>query len=422
MSIQGTFNTAVQAMQAQTQFLNNISTNIANTNTVGYKLQDTHFATLLNHTRPTDKRFFTVNTYDYRQMDKQGSIATTNRTFDLAINGRGYFVTNRTTDSSATFQYTRDGAFFGEAVTMDTDTDGNGTNDQGTRLITADGSYVYGWQADENGNVTQTSSLTDLRPVTFSNESIFPFRATSLIELQANVAASDSGRQTVGLPFVDQTGTSRTVTLGFTAQMGNTWTLDVAASDLSGQDLPVTFDPATVSFTGTGNLADPEDGLISVEISDALGPQSFLIDIRKVTQLADNNKLTVQNIEQDGYIEGRLDRTYFNGFGEFIGSYSNGEVRTLFKLPVASFVNEGKLEAKSGNIFVETHESGDLFLRGLGDPTGSTQIVTGALEQSNVDLADQFSKMIITQRAYSSAAKVLTTADEMTMAARDLKR
>jgi flagellar hook protein FlgE len=153
-----------------------------------------------------------------------------------------------------------------------------------------------------------------------------------------------------------------------------------------------------------------------------LGPQSFLIDIRKITQLADNNKLTVQNIEQDGYIEGRLDRTYFNGFGEFIGSYSNGEVRTLFKLPVAAFVNEGKLEAKSGNVFVETHESGDLLLKGLGDPTGTTQIVTGALEQSNVDLADQFSKMIVTQRAYSSAAKVLTTADEMTMAARDLKR
>jgi flagellar hook protein FlgE len=422
MSIQGTFNTAVQAMQAQTQFLNNISTNIANTNTVGYKLQDTHFATLLNHTRPSDKRFFTVNTYDYRQMDKQGAIATTNRTFDLAINGRGYFVTNRTTDSSATFQYTRDGALFGEAVTMDTDTDGNGANDQGTRLITADGSYVYGWPADENGVVTQTNSLSALRPVTFSNESIFAAKPTTLITLQANVAASDSGRQTVGLPFVDQAGDARTVTLGFTAQMGNTWALDVASTDLNGVDLPVTFDPATVSFDGNGKFVDPQDGLLSVEISDALGPQSFLIDLRKVTQLADNNKLTVQNIDQDGYIEGRLDRTYFNGFGELIGSYSNGEVRTLFKLPIATFAAEGNLEAKSGNVFVETHESGELNLKGLGDPTGTTAIVTGALEQSNVDLADQFSKMIITQRAYSSAAKVLTTADEMTMAARDLKR
>ncbi len=422
MSIQGTFNTAVQAMQAQSQSLNNISTNIANTNTTGYKLQDTHFATLLNHIQPTDKRFFTVNTYDYRQVEKQGSILSTNRTFDLAINGRGFFVTNNTTDGSATFQYTRDGAFFGEAVTMETDTDGNGANDQGVRLITANGSYVYGWQADENGVVTQTNDLSTLVPVTYSTESIFPFKSTTNIELQANISASDSGRQTVGLPFVDQEGNSRSLTLGFTAEQGNNWTLDAIATDLATLDVPVSVNPPTLSFDGAGRLVDPSDGILNIEVSDALGPQSFTIDVSKLTQLADNNRLTVQNIDQDGYIEGRLDRTYFNGNGELIGSYSNGEVLTLYKLPIATFAAEGKLEAKSGNIFVESHESGELALKGLGDPTGSTQIITGALESSNVDLADQFSKMIITQRAYSSAAKVLTTADEMTMAARDLKR
>jgi flagellar hook protein FlgE len=410
-------------MQSQSQFLSNISTNIANTNTTGYKLQDTHFQTLLNHIQPTDKRFFTVNTFDYRQVDKQGSITTTNRTFDLAINGRGFFVTNRATDGSQQFQYTRDGAFFGKAVTMDQDTNGDGTNDQGVRLTTADGSYIYGWPADENGNVTQTDSLSSLVPVTYSTESVFPFKTTTNIKLQANVSASDSGRQTVGLPFVDQAGKSRSVTLGFTAGLGNNWTLDMSGKDLSGQDVSVTVEPQNISFDGTGKLVDPPDGMLTVEVADNdLGPQSFTIDVTKLTQLADNNKLTVQNIDQDGYIQGKLDKTYFNGFGELIGSYSNGEVRTLFKLPVANFVSDGNLEAKSGNIFVQTPEAGQLFLKGLGDPTGTTQIVTGALEQSNVDLADQFSKMIVTQRAYSSAAKVLTTADEMTMAARDLKR
>ena len=423
MSLQGTFNTAVQAMQAQTQFLTNISSNIANVNTTAYKLQDTHFETLLNHVQPTDKSFFTVNTFDYRQVDKQGAITTTNRTYDLAVNGRGFFVTNKSADGSPNgFQFTRDGAFFGKAVTMDSDTDGNGANDQGTRLITADGSYIYGWKADENGNVTQTDSLASLTPVVFSNESVFPSKATTEIKLQANVAASDSGRQSVGLPYVDLQGSSRTVTLGFTAQLGNNWALDVSATDLNTQDVPVTFDPATVAFDSTGKLVDPADGLLSVEVSDALGPQSFVIDISKLSQLADNNKLTVQNIDHDGYIEGRLDKTYFNGFGELIGSYTNHEVRTLYKLPIANFAADGNLEAKSGNIFVATKEAGAMTLKGLGDPTGTTQIVTGALEQSNVDLADQFSKMIVTQRAYSSAAKVLTTADEMTQAVRDLKR
>ena len=105
-----------------------------------------------------------------------------------------------------------------------------------------------------------------------------------------------------------------------------------------------------------------------------------------------------------------------------VGSYTNGEVKNLYKLSVATFNAENKLEAKSGNTFVQTNEAGAMQLNGLGTPTGTTHFVTGALEQSNVDLADQFSKMIVTQRAYSSAAKVLTTADEMTQAARDLKR
>ena len=104
-----------------------------------------------------------------------------------------------------------------------------------------------------------------------------------------------------------------------------------------------------------------------------------------------------------------------------IGSYSNGELRNLYKLPVAMFRADGNLEAKSGNYFEQTKEAGDMLLTGIGLATGS-HFVTGALESSNVDLTDQFSKMIVTQRAYSSAAKVLTTADEMAQAARDLKR
>lgn len=422
MSLQGTFNTAVQAMNSQTQSLSNISTNIANINTTAYKEQDTHFQTLLNHVQPTDKRFFTVNTVDYRQVDKQGTISTTNRTLDLAINGRGFMVTNTAQDGSGTWQYTRDGALFGKAVPLSTDANGDGTPDQGTLLTTADGSFVYGWAADPSGNFTQTNDLKSLSPIVYSNEAIFPSQATTSITLQANISAANSGRQNVGLPFVDQQGTSRSISVGFTATGAANWTLDMSAVDANNQPIPVTFDPPTIAFNGDGTLATPSDGLLSVEISDTNGPQSFTIDIKKVTQFSDNNRLTVENVSQDGYIAGQLNNAYFNGNGVLVGSYSNGQVKNLFKLPVATFSADNNLEAKPGNIFVQTSESGTLQLSGLGTPTGTTQFVTGALERSNVDLADQFSKMIITQRAYSSAAKVLTTADEMTQAVRDLKR
>ncbi len=421
MSLQGTFNTAVQAMNSQTQSLNNISMNIANVNTTAYKAQESHFQTLLNHVQPTDKRFFTVRTIDHRQVDKQGLLATTGRTFDLAINGRGLLVTNSKADGTGTFQYTRDGSLFGEAVDLGTDTDNDGQNDQGTLLKTAAGAYVFGWAADSEGKFTETNSLGSLTPVKFGDNSVFPAKSTTVMSLQANLSSASSGRQNVSIPFVDQEGNSRSLSIGFNASMNDGWTLDMSANDTNNQPVDVVFDPPKLGFDGNGRMTLPTDGLINITVSDSVGPQSFTLDLSKVTQFSDNGQLTVVNVDQDGFIAGRLQNTYFNSSGVLIGSYSNGELRNLYKLPVAMFRADGNLEAKSGNYFEQTKEAGDMLLTGIGLATGS-HFVTGALESSNVDLTDQFSKMIVTQRAYSSAAKVLTTADEMAQAARDLKR
>lgn len=446
LGTQGIFNTAVQAMLSQSQFMSNISTNIANVNTTAYKAQDTHFATLLNHTSPTAKSFFSVNTYDFRNVEKQGAIATTNRTFDVALNGRGFFVTNQLQDGTAEWQYTRDGAFFGESVELESDSDGNEQPDQGTLLVTANRNFVYGWAADENGVIDQTSSLT---PIMYSNNSIFASKATQNISLQANLSAATSGAaQRVGLPFVDQTGVSRTLAVNFTpAGMGTftipedadhrdagqtvdtfNWTLDMVSvgTDMSETPAGFTYNPDTgeavvLQFDGKGNLLGPFNRQLSVTVYDE-SEQIMTLDLSKLTQLADAGALTVQNIEQDGYLEGRLDRTYFDGTGMLIGSYSNGEKRNLYQLAIARFTAENNLEAKPGNMFERTQAAGELEISPIDSALGRTQLIVGALESSNVDLADQFSKMIVTQRAYTSSATVLRTADEMTMAARDLKR
>lgn len=90
---------------------------------------------------------------------------------------------------------------------------------------------------------------------------------------------------------------------------------------------------ADATFDGTGNRVTPSDGLINVEIGDSVGPQSLTIDIKKLTQFADGNKLSLENLDQDGYQVGCLLNTYSNSHGMLIGSYSNGELRNLFKLP-----------------------------------------------------------------------------------------
>lgn len=422
MSLNGTFSTATMALNAQAQHLSNISTNIANVQTNAYKEQETNFQTLLNHVTGTNKSFFAVDTVDTRQVDKQGLILSTQRQLDLAIDGRGLFVTNTQPDGTGDWQFTRDGGFFGNAQEFDTDSDGDGQNDQGAVLTTLAGNTVFGWAANPDGTFDEENDITALQPVTINSNQIFPSRPTSLIELQANVSAEDTGRQNVGLPFIDVNGDSRTLTIGFTASTDNSYTLDASSILGANQPITATIEPATVDFTGFGTLASPEGGLFTITVNDPTGPQVITLDLSQVSQFQSTGNIEVLNLDQNGIQEGRLRSTFFDNDGTLFGSFSNAGLVPLFKLPVATFPAPNKLEAINGNFFKADVAAGEMELRAMGNSNSIAQVVVGALEQSNVDLADQFTKMIVTQRAYSSSATVLRTADEMTQQARDLKR
>lgn len=422
MSLNGTFSTATMALNAQAQHLSNISTNIANVQTNAYKEQETSFQTLLNHVTGTNKSFFAVDTVDTRRVDNQGLILSTQRQLDLAIDGRGMFVTNTQPDGTGDWQFTRDGGFFGNATEFESDTDGDGQNDQGAVLTTLGGNTVFGWAANPDGTFDEENDITTLQPVTINSNQVFPSRPTSAISLQANVSAEDLGRQNVGLPFIDANGDSRTLTIGFTASTDNGYTLDASSMTNDNQPVSVTIEPATVDFTGFGTLAAPADGIFTVTVNDPAGPQVMTLDLARTTQFQSDGDIAVLNFEQDGLQEGLLRSTFFDTDGTLFGSFSNAGLVPLFKLPVATFPAINKLEAINGNVFKADVAAGEMELRAMGSGNGIAQVVIGALEQSNVDLADQFTKMIVTQRAYSSSATVLRTADEMTQQARDLKR
>jgi flagellar hook protein FlgE len=425
-TLQGIFNTSVQGLNAQAQAMNVVSTNITNVQTTGYKVQDNNFQTLLNHVSASNgnaQSFFAVRDVNTTDVNRQGQIITTNRTMDLALNGKGLIVTNTAQDGVGQFQYTRDGSFFGKAIPLSTST--NGVPDQGTLLTTSNGNFVYGWAANADGTFTETNDLASLVPVQYASNATFDAQPTTAINVQANLAQGSDGRQSVGLPFIDLSGTSQTVTLGFTRDMSNNYTLDGVTS--SGSTVSMT--PSQVSFDSLGNISDPSDGKVQITVNDPLGPQDITVDLSRMTSLAGDSGITVQQIDQDGFIAGTLSNTYFTSDGVLMGSYSNHEVKPLFKLAIANFANNDGLQALPGNMYVQTqpgwaqdNASGDLTLSGLGTSATGSQFVVGALEGSTVSLEDQFSKMIITQRCYSSAAKVVQVADEMTQAVRDLKR
>ena len=177
-----------------------------------------------------------------------------------------------------------------------------------------------------------------------------------------------------------------------------------------------------MSFTGFGVLSSPSNGSLTITINDVTEPQIVTMDISKLTQFESTGEVDLVNFKQDGIKEGVLSSTFFDSDGTLFGSFTNAGLVPLFKLPMATFPAVNNLEAINGNFFTADPAAGELELRSLGSVSGLAQIIVGALEQSNVDLADQFTKMIVTQRAYTSSATVLRTADEMTQQARDLKR
>ena len=427
MSLQGTFNTAVQGMNTDAHAMSVISSNIANVATTGYKTQNTHFETILNHVRPNEQKFLSVKAVDWRNVSAQGQIGTTNRTLDLALNGRGFMVTNTEADGSGIWQFTRDGGMFGKATNIGT------TQDPvpGVQLMTSGGATLFGWPVNSDGTFTETGSLSSLKPVSYSMDAVLPAKPTENINLAANVSGEVDGRQTVTVPYIDLNGSSRTITIGFTPVPGalgtdgtltSTYDLDFTAS--TGEN--VTSNDVRTPFGTQAQLIVPTSGALQLNVGDPLGTvQPINLNLSQMTDFKDQGQITVQNVDDDGYLASRLNNAYFNSEGVLIGSYANGEVKNLFKLPVATFAVEDKLSAMPGNYFVQTEEAGQMQIRGLGSQstsTGGTAFVAGALERSTVDLADQFSRMIVTQRAYSSNAQVVRAADEMTQAVRDLKR
>ena len=128
-----------------------------------------------------------------------------------------------------------------------------------------------------------------------------------------------------------------------------------------------------------------------------------------VTQNGDvSGQIDARSIRQDGYTAGTLDRVSVSAEGQVIGTFSNGQVVALAQVSVARFNADNSLKRLDGGAFEETIESGPPII-GLG----TSQMVGGSVEQSNTDIADEFSKMIVTQQAYSANTKVITTAQEM---------
>lgn len=392
MSLMSSFENGVAAMMAQSTAMDAISQNIANVRTTGYKRADTTFAALLSGIDVSPFKPGGVTAQTRKLVDIQGAVEGSTRPLDLAISGRGMFVYSTETTGAGDLFYSRKGSL--GAVGVPADVSGSGY------LSAFEDLFLMAWPVDATGTATGTTS-GDMVAIPASLNGPFPGRATTTASLSMILPATGSTSESVDIYHFDALGALQTTRLTWTNTGINAW--DVEGFDGTGTSLGA---PTAVTFDGDGNIVAPT----------SLTVAGFTIDLSNVTQ---RGAVLFKGLyTQDGLATGDFLEYQISDTGLVSAQFNSGAVTPLYQLPLALFSNTNGLAEFPGDLWGLSETSGDpeFVLAGI---TG--RIMSGANELSNVDLADAFSQLIITQRAYSSAAQLIQTADEMTQTARDLR-
>ena len=422
MSITSALQIGVSGLQANSSRVQNISSNIANANTVGYRRTFSEFVT--QNTGSTQAGVLTDVRAD---ISANGNIMGTGRSTDLAVQGDGFFVVSRNPNDPVESNYymTRAGSF---------------TPDQNGNLRNSAGYFLSGFPTDAAG-ATGSVSSTSYNDLSTVNVASYQVQGTpsARVGVSGNVPAQETGAGTTGtafestLRYVNQLGGSAALTLPWApGTTANEWTVSI--SDEAGNS----YGDARVNFTDSGVNAgspesytpgtlpiDPATGVVTLQINNGGTPQPLEIDFgapgtfEGMTQFSGD--YTPPAFADDGTETGSLERAEMSDSGILYGVFDNGQRRALFQVPLANVANPDQMRSVDGNAYVATRDSGAVS---IGNPmlNGLGSINSGALEGSNVDIAQELTDLIQTQRAYSSSAKIITTSDEMLSETLSIKR
>jgi flagellar hook protein FlgE len=385
-----------------------VGDNIANLNTTGFKYSAVHFEDLLAQLVPTGSgpgqvgrgsRLSEINT-----VWQQGSLETSADDVDVAITGIGFLIVKDTLTSG--LFYTRDGNF--------------SLNKDGY-LINSHGYRVQGKAIDPTTG-TPTGVDTDI----IITQNYAAPRATTQVEmvlnLDANAAVGDN--YTSAISLYDNVGNIHTLNMVYTKAAANDWAV---SGTLDGIDITANITdqggggPTDMIFNTNGTMIS--GGLYTVDLS-AYNIGNVNLSLRNTsggntTQYAASS--VTNYASQDGYGPGFLQRISINNEGIITGHYSNGQVLPHYQLTLARFNAPGKLHREGSNLYSETQDSG-VALTGAPGINGLGKINANSLEQSNVDLGNEFVHMILYQRAFQANSRIITTTDTMLEEVLSLKR
>ncbi|QXD16048.1 flagellar hook protein FlgE [Rhodocaloribacter litoris] len=419
--------TAISGLKSHQTRMDVIGNNIANVNTTAFKRGRAAFNELLGQTLLGVGRTaggsginpsyvglgVSVGSIDVNFA--QGSLENTGVATDLGLTGDGFFVVRA-----------------GERVLLTRA--GNFSINNAGELVSNSGLQVQGWALDENGQV-QSAGLEDIR---IPLNATAPPQLTSNLFLRGNLNAEAAIGDTTSLSTIvyDQQGRALTIVVQFEKTNDNEWTWRI--QDSSGN--PITDTGGTPQ---TGVITFNNDGTVDIDGDPATGPDSgpldqtfnwdingdgtdetftlnFADDTGGITQLAGSNTVAVR--DQDGSPPGILTGFSINQAGFVELNFSNGNQRKIYQIALGNVSNPNGLQQEGDNLWSLTSSSGSLSLGRAGVELSRTAIVAGTLEMSNVDLATEFTDMIVTQRGYQASARVITTSDELLQETVNLKR
>jgi flagellar hook protein FlgE len=454
----------VSGLQNHQTRMDVLGNNISNVNTYGFKkgrvtFQDMLSQTLAGAARPTNdvggvnpqQVGLGMQVASIDTIHTQGALQSTGVMTDVSIQGNGFFILK---DGDKRY-FTRDGAF--------------GLDQDGRLVNPANGLRVQGWLAQTVGGHTFVNNASDVQDVVIPVGSKDPAQATTDVWYASNLdkrtpeipagatpATIEAGTHPTSFDVYDSFGRVHKLQVNFTkvAGVANRWQAEVLVDPAAqtatntrvqvgnGQAGANTFQ---IDFDNFGALAGVRDAqgnaitagalqaAVSYDVPDTTLPagaqavrQTFNLNIGNVGSFRDAitqtaSETTTKATKQNGYGMGYLETFKIDQSGTITGVYTNGSNRTIGQIALASFTNPGGLEKAGDNTYQSSNNSGTANVSASGT-AGKGKILAGTLEMSNVDLAEQFTDMIVTERGFQANSRTITTSDQMLQELLQLKR
>lgn len=400
--------TAVTGLSSYGNAMGVIGNNIANVGTAGFKSSRATFSDLVSSSLAgggagSAQIGLGVFMNDVQRNFSQGSMTTTGNTFDLAVDGNGFYQVKNPAGSSF---YTRAGQFQ--------------VNNLG-QVVDSSGSLLQGYQADSVGNITSivsgiTLTSSAVPPVASSTASILGNLNANATVPAAAFAVTDttSYNFSTGMTFYDSLGNSHQMQLYFRKTAANAWGV---YSQIDGGAATA---QTNMTFNASGAVTAGGTQTVTAALTNgATTPQTLTVNLASMTQFGAASGVVSQT--QNGYASGTMDRISVDKDGKVVAQFTNGQTRSLAQVVLSRFMNPDGLADVGDNHFLETVESG-AALAGAPTVNGLGRVLSGTVEQSNVDLGKEFVDMIITQRAFQANSRAITTSDEMLQELVNLKR